>query len=886
MIKLIEKLITLFGWENHIKAENIAKSEQDLPSHSSESVSKEKNPYNKQFQKLLEFRNFLINKYEIIKQKENALIEKETIYKKKIEKLREYDNKVKVIINNYRQEISQLKKMIEKSEIEISRLNQINKQYTDEINSLSEEIHQPENEIYLDIKRDLENRKMLFKTLYDDYNKKIKEIFNLTQREDELIQKVKCLEKEINRLKKQYENDEIIPVVETNIELVEENIQTDQSVLIDNTNHSINNNTIDDSVVENIDYGIEPIHRGGHRGNKNLHSKNDDQVIINKNNDCLKYNLICWKKEWKWFLGIKLAEGFEIEKDARLFQNNIELTPEGSRENSYCLINVIDDISVNNSQSQDLLKSFNYPEILIFKLLSGNKSEGIKVKQINSGDYLIIVPDNWVYNQEIETGSKPIIEEVLQTGLKAYYFYIEENTPKDLYFIDNNRDEKFVNNSGDFIELIGNKLENNFEKQGLLFGEKLPALKIKNQAARSRIQKIVIGEEGADKTGWQNQINLFDGTSIIQLADIFNEILSGWYFLRLYDDKDILIDSLDFRYISSVNKINYINSCFTPGNDGHSMITIEIFHTNAFYFPEQSGHYPNIKIDNTLNDKLLISVIPNPNIKEVKLQAKTINGRNVNIFLQVDKIWWSINKGETPDIWKDTALMLKKSDFNTKSILIRIPSDLAKGKIGFGFENRELRTYSLRHNLDFISIPLIEYIDSEYEMNSLGRFKFYCEIIFQNERIKFSPCILENQIECRLCSFTTNNIAELFHHLKDIHFDRVFSFPNYDDIQKFLPPEFPKRIYQCIYCLAEQPVYIKSSSHNPTEEICKHIEREHPGQSISFRVENDINEIKNIINKEIPTYLKCKICGECFLEEELVGHLNTRIHLTYINHLL
>ena len=90
---------------------------------------------------------------------------------------------------------------------------------------------------------------------------------------------------------------------------------------------------------------------------------------------------------------------------------------------------------------------------------------------------------------------------------------------------------------------------------GPLFAGELPALQGDAGAMKS-VRTIVLGAEGSGPDRWRKQfVCNANGSDSWPISEDVRAQGSGWYFVRLYDVEDHLIDSLDFRYAAGLQKV-------------------------------------------------------------------------------------------------------------------------------------------------------------------------------------------------------------------------------------------------------------------------------------------------------------------------------------------
>jgi len=586
-----------------------------------------------------------------------------------------------------------------------------------------------------------------------------------------------------------------------------------------------------------------------------------------------KLKIVCWKDEWIWKIGVELPDDLIDNPDVKVFQNNIPLRQDERRENYFNLNLISGRIQIDSPDTNISDLDLTNESYLVFKLNAGNLNEGILVKRTSKGNYLTVVPNDWHIDESI-SGTQ--IAEAEQTSLKdysAHHYVITKENERKIGLITNNNESFIVESLKQFYSLQGNLLEDSGGRQGPLFGERLPTLQINDRDQWENINCVIVGEEGEDRENWRRKIITVPDRLSLELSDEITDIRSGWYFLRLYDSNLQLVDSCDFRFISSLLKVESNNLNLIPGDIGYSEAEIELIHTSEFQLISDSNSFDEIEVNTLSPEKTKITVKPKPDIDKIPFIVSSKGGRDVKLFIPTERIWWSVNQGESPGAWEDKTINLTPNDFmiGNKSVFIRFPANGWASSMRFGFQNRELRDYPVRLDENFIRVPLSNYSDSEFEMNSFGDHLLWCEIIHDEEVLKLNPFKVVNNAKCKYCdNYESTSIEKIIIHIIENHFELVYREPLYSEIQPHLP-HLPKRIYKCAYCPDIE--YLKAYSAYPVTEINRHMDEEHSGNLHSFRVVDEVNEIRQIISEEIPSYKKCSLCSKLVPQSECNIHL-------------
>jgi len=75
---------------------------------------------------------------------------------------------------------------------------------------------------------------------------------------------------------------------------------------------------------------------------------------------------------------------------------------------------------------------------------------------------------------------------------------------------------------------------------------------------------IVIGEEGSGRNRWRTQFSPQESMIDQKMPDDLANRQGGWYFVRIYDKDDNLLESMDFRFSAGLKSIQIMNLDVCP----------------------------------------------------------------------------------------------------------------------------------------------------------------------------------------------------------------------------------------------------------------------------------------------------------------------------------
>ncbi len=272
----------------------------------------------------------------------------------------------------------------------------------------------------------------------------------------------------------------------------------------------------------------------------------------------LKPEIICWNKGWEWIVGIEVPEEFA---SPQVTQNNESLKQDTSNESNYHLRHIEGTVKVAWTEGEKNIpimeQGRNY---LIFKMRRGWKGLGRLVRRPTAGYYLIVAPQEWNRHDEI-SGPAPVApENVRINGYKAHFFVLGQNEDTAIAFINAKGERIQVETGSSRFRLVGKEISDSSEDMGPLFGEELPLIKTNDEREWGNVGVVVVGEEGSGRNRWRTQFVPQEGANEQRMPDELTNRQGGWYFVRIYDNNDDLLESMDFRFIAGLKDIQIMNS--------------------------------------------------------------------------------------------------------------------------------------------------------------------------------------------------------------------------------------------------------------------------------------------------------------------------------------
>ena len=332
---------------------------------------------------------------------------------------------------------------------------------------------------------------------------------------------------------------------------------------------------------------------------------------------------------------------------------------------------------------------------LIFKLRKNWSGEGRKIARITSGHFIVIAPALWE-----RTGHAPVEpDSCADTAFRAHYFHRDAAVTDDT--------------AGGFrewggspvatgIELIGRNIYDDSD-HGMLFVGDPPDIKPSPEIEWARV-----GEETEQDWAQNFQPDL----------QSLSEVLSGRegrFFLRVYDSEVRMLDSVAFRYVRDLRRINVNGTEYAQG---------------TVLMPGKTG-YPRTEIclvgadGSTLTPVLppqaqqeiapsgVVEVPPLPNADCVTCSLGS-DVRDVKIALDLPRIWWCLEDGRSDSAaWRDNPLVMTRKEFRNHAYADVTLSVLSRrhSSVRAGFDDQLDQQYSRSIEDNRIAIPLAHFVD-------------------------------------------------------------------------------------------------------------------------------------------------------------------------------
>jgi len=449
-----------------------------------------------------------------------------------------------------------------------------------------------------------------------------------------------------------------------------------------------------------------PLERGGRpRGSTKRHKI--EQTPGTKPRS-LKPEIVCWNEGWRWIVAVEVPEGLETLSVA---QNEKLLECDSTDELRYRLKHAEGAIKATWAEGEkDIPLVGAGRNYLIFKMRKEWKGLGRLVKCPSTGHYLAIVPQEWKRDEEVSGPAPDAPESVQLEGYKAHFFYQEQNTL--IGFITGNGERIRVESGGPRFQLVGREIGDASEDMGPLFGEQPPSIGMIAEQGWSDVGVVVVGEEGGGQNRWRMQFVPHVGAKEQKLPEEIAERRGGWYFVRIYDNNDDLLESMDFRFMTALKDIRMESSDCLPGPNGHDNVIVQFLHQpdcKAELVNEDTQHALEIRRE---RGQTIVTVPPKPDCDKTYWILHDGEGK-VEVTVLVERIWWAFSAmGEVPTDWVDKPIILSRKDFIAtidKALWVRFPRTRWVRNIPVDFNRAKPRSFPVEVGEKEIAIPLRDF---------------------------------------------------------------------------------------------------------------------------------------------------------------------------------
>ncbi|NQT21629.1 MAG: hypothetical protein HQ592_18130, partial [Planctomycetes bacterium] len=572
-----------------------------------------------------------------------------------------------------------------------------------------------------------------------------------------------------------------------------------------------------------------------------------------------KPEVLCWKKEWTWQLGIEVPEEILDCGDPVIDQNGVPLRTSETWENRWLLGVPSSEVVVRwqeNEEQRETIVDLGDDGCLVFRL--SGRNVGRRVRTVSSGSYLVVAPEGWkAIHAYLGT---PMLEpeSVSASGYLAHFFDLSEVREEKIAFLKpGEHREHVVESSASRVELRGNEIDDGHASMGPLFGGEPPEV-LPDDANGAEVKTIVVGEEGPGRGKWRKWFTPESG-GVISLKDHMLERGSGWYFIRFYDENDRLLDSLDFRLSVALRCVRRESVSLLPASEGHSPLTVELCHTSGCRIrpANASARKAHVKPG---NEATFIGLPSCPGDDETLWEIVDEHGSHVEIAISAERIWWALGTEESePEEWADRTLKVGRNSLRATSdaaLWLRLPQTGRVEHIAVGFESTEPRDFTPRGNERTVRMPLRNFSDSS-ELHRCGDHRLQLHISKAGRHHAADVLAVSVRYRCKPHGTIIESEDDLVEHVAASHINDHFRLiMKYNELRSRIS-SLPAGIHKCAHC----DYYLRTDDKNYNTKFSHHLLEMHDDHQLHFRIVNDVAEIREAVIHNLPDVYICRSCG-------------------------
>jgi len=463
---------------------------------------------------------------------------------------------------------------------------------------------------------------------------------------------------------------------------------------------------------------VQPFKRGGghtRAAEGDIHARGAKQ----KRQHERKPELICFESAREWILAAEFPEDTETD-EVEVYQQGVLLPRDERNERCWRLSQAFGIVDVRYAEGQSFTIDLGNMDLLLFKLSGEDHKRGRRVRMASSGAYLIVAAEHWT-RFGLETGRA---EPVSVVGYKAHYFILDDERREPIAFKSGSDQPLTVGSVEAEFELVGESKVKTCDDLGPLFTGEPPRIRARSSEQWQEVKAVILGLEGAGRAKWRSEIKPLYGEMEQSLPDTLRVHRGGWYFLRLYDWNDELLESLDFRYLRDLTRIKTSAVSPLPEAEGHKQVIVEFEHRPGCLI-EVAG--PDSRINLECHDTWSIARIPAcPSLDQTRWAVRITAQRKVEFNLLTERIWWAINDTDAPSRqsdWTDKPIETERNYFlptSAKTLHIWVPKPGWVREVCIGCDSTRRRRYAVRSGGRSISVSLRDFSDTPELWDSAG----------------------------------------------------------------------------------------------------------------------------------------------------------------------
>ncbi|MFA5027858.1 MAG: hypothetical protein WC713_08255 [Candidatus Methylomirabilota bacterium] len=490
---------------------------------------------------------------------------------------------------------------------------------------------------------------------------------------------------------------------------------------------------------------------------------------------------------------------------------------------------------------------------------------------MSTGTYLCVVPNEWTVADAEGEGIFAGPEVTRCPGYCAYIIACDREARRNVVFKDVRGHLVRIAVRREQFTLEGTCVPDLTPNKGPIFIGSPPTIRIQGVDVPEAPRTVVIGRERGEAVRWQVGFTPDTGEAI-PLSPLLRDQAGGWYFLRFYGAAGQLLESMDFRYLRSLQAVEVPSVPLIPGAGGHGVCTIAIAHEPEARIEVQASRIADDRLTQSPT-RWAVQVLGDPKEDEVPVVVRHGPTTAVPLTLRVPRIWWGDGPETQPPLrWLDHPIVLRRADLaatTPRALWFRFPTVRWATEVYIGFAEGERHPYHAAANKAEWCVPLRNFSGAACRQ-VIGTHHLLLRIKRDDNWHEGTIATLVVSVKCRRCGKIADSPEGLLQHLKTTHLEEYFRPLEYSEyVARFPELRLPPRIYQCCYCL--KVVYDDDYS-SQTSAIPDHIAKECPNVDHAkrnvprmlpiYRLEDIRAIVKADLLAKLQDIYRCKMCGK------------------------
>ena len=575
----------------------------------------------------------------------------------------------------------------------------------------------------------------------------------------------------------------------------------------------------------------------------------------------LSFPVVCWQAAGEWHVGI---EG-PWQTEAEAWQDGVQLSLDTSA--AVWELSRAEPVQVRQANGMTTTVSITSGDegYLLFKLTG---TRGHRVRRPRTGPHLILVPADYTISEATDAD----VASLDPSPLEGYAAYVAYTGAKEMVVLehDGRRVELQRGVGLPGLRLVGDLVAAATDDVCATFGAP-PAMEAESWAG---VGSVVVGEEGGGGRRWRTSFRPVPDEAIQLLPDEFSDRDGGWYFVRLYDPEERLIESFDFQFLNGLDEVTVHQPSAPLLGFGEQYI--EFVHDARVHVDVADSSVVLGKTTKGENEKrrTVFTLEDRPEADRL-LWCASRRGIKVRLETRLNRVWWAIAEAQPGGAdWTNRPVTVGRSSFSALSeqrLWLRFPAPRWAEVVRAGFDG-QLGSGSWKSiNHTTTSTECAMWL-RDFGDNSLlqqpGHYSFSVLVARAGGIVDIAPLInVPVEAECLDCGQIVDSIEAEREHLRHTHVRDHLDELTYEELRAWLnDPGLPVRVFTCPHegldgCRGFTSKKMYANDPAGEDDMWAHINSKHPNRQHLLHQINDADRIREILNKELPRLARCVLCG-------------------------